>query len=281
MTTETTKLGLTKATYGELPGSWDTFERQDRDRLEDRLTTQFAGNPNGNVAGYWKGQFSTDTTNNRTYVCSASGSATVATWTELASWINAIGQINALTALTAPAVGDLLPVWDLSASGNRSMSFTDMLKVVASLTALSASDTDLTNDQVLIYDASASDVRRGTPQSFSGIDPIAYSARYMSASTAFTLGSQLSFTHSLGAQAKGAQAWFKNVSTQGGFAAGEMFLGHQYHDSGMRGITIAIVDATTVRVIVNAVAGVFGTLDGTSNFTMTASNWAIVLEAWT
>lgn len=281
MTTETARLGLTKATYGSEVGTWDVFERQDRDRLEDRLSTQFAGSPVGNVAGYWEGQRCTDTTNDLEYICTATGPAASASWVLLATRINALGNIDDLVALTAPAIDDLFAVWDLSASGNRAISFANALNVVTGLTALTASDTDLSNDLIYLYDTSASQVKKGTPQNFSGIDPIAYSARALSASFAVSFGSQISFTHALGARAKGAQAWFKNLSTEGGFSASETFLASQYFSTGMRGVGIAIVDDTTVKANIGAVAGVWNTLDGTSNFTMTASNWAIIIEAWT
>lgn len=172
MSTETARLGLTKATYGEYPGTWDQYARQDRDRLEDRLSTVYAGDPNGNVAGYWEGQRCTDQTNNRLYICSATGVAAVAVWTEIGSYAGFVGSINALTALTAPAVDDLFAIWDLSASGNRSLSFANFLTLMASLTALSASDIVMATDQLMIYDVSATTAKKIAPNDLAGLSKV-------------------------------------------------------------------------------------------------------------
>lgn len=183
MTTETVSLGLTKATYGSEVGVWDAFERQDRDRLEARLATPFAGDPNGSVAGYWLGQLVYNSSASFPYICTASGSASTAVWTRLDTNINALGNINALAALTAPAIDDLFAIWDLSASGNRSISLANHMKVIAGLTAMTASDIDLANDIVLIYDASASDIRRGNPNHLLGLGKLIGRATYTTAAT--------------------------------------------------------------------------------------------------
>jgi len=79
----TTKLGLAKQDQGET--NWDDLARQNRDRLEARLTTQYAGDPNGNVAGYWVGQLCYDTTNKGFWVCAtATGDAATSVWAKTA-----------------------------------------------------------------------------------------------------------------------------------------------------------------------------------------------------
>lgn len=67
---------------------------------------------------------------------------------------------DAATAETAPAVGDLLLLDDISANAGRKMTLENMLKVVASLTQLSTGVA--TGDQLLIYDASATQAKRIT-----------------------------------------------------------------------------------------------------------------------
>lgn len=72
-------------------------------------------------------------------------------------------SITGGTALTAPAIDDELPVYDLSATANRKIQLQDMLKVVNSLTE----DTAPANasDFVLTYDTSASAVKKVKPAS--------------------------------------------------------------------------------------------------------------------
>ena len=69
--------------------------------------------------------------------------------------------INSLTAETAPASGDLLPLYDASAAADRKMTLSNMLKVVNDL----AEDTtpDKAADFVLTYDTSAGGARKAKP----------------------------------------------------------------------------------------------------------------------
>ena len=81
------------------------------------------------------------------------------------------GSLNALsggqTTLTAPAVGDLLPIFDVSDSSiAKVITLTNMLKVLAALTAETAI---ALADVLLIYDDSAADVRKMTPANLLGV----------------------------------------------------------------------------------------------------------------
>jgi len=78
MATYTSKLGLPLVAAGE--ANWDIFWRDQNEKLEARLTKQYAGNPQGNVVGDWAGQHCFDTTNKVLYVCTNPGSAAAATW---------------------------------------------------------------------------------------------------------------------------------------------------------------------------------------------------------
>lgn len=61
-------------------------------------------------------------------------------------------DIAGLTAETAPAVGDEVPLEDVSATARRKMTLTNLLKIVNALTAETAPATD---DELLLYDLSA------------------------------------------------------------------------------------------------------------------------------
>lgn len=79
--TYTTRVGLSKADLGDLSGSWQTIWNQDADRAEARLAAVYAGNPHGNLAGYYVGQTCVDTTNGKIYRCTvADGTAGGSTW---------------------------------------------------------------------------------------------------------------------------------------------------------------------------------------------------------
>lgn len=61
-------------------------------------------------------------------------------------------DIAGLTALTAPAADDVLPIYDLSALANRKITLADLFKAVTALTAETAPASD---DELTIYDTSA------------------------------------------------------------------------------------------------------------------------------
>ena len=61
-------------------------------------------------------------------------------------------DITGLTALTAPAVGDELPIYDASALANRKITLANLFKVIDALTAETAPATD---DELALYDTSA------------------------------------------------------------------------------------------------------------------------------
>lgn len=85
----TTNLGLELQALAAR--SWHTLLNQNLQRIEDRLTAQFAGDPNGNVAGFWVGQWCYDTTNGVFYKCTtASGVAGTSVWASTA--VNAAGE---------------------------------------------------------------------------------------------------------------------------------------------------------------------------------------------
>lgn len=75
----TSKLGFYTGALGD--GRYETYHNQAAQNLEDRLATQYSGNPNGNVAGYWKGQPCWDIANDLQYICTTTGDAASAVWT--------------------------------------------------------------------------------------------------------------------------------------------------------------------------------------------------------
>lgn len=72
-------------------------------------------------------------------------------------------SITGATGLTAPAVDDELPIYDLSATGNRKITLADMFKVI---NALTAETTIATDDVIAIYDTSGSATDKMTVENF-------------------------------------------------------------------------------------------------------------------
>lgn len=82
----------------------------------------------------------------------------VDTWIALqANSVNALDIVNG-TSLTAPTIGDLLPIYDLSATANKQVSLANLLKFIVDLTDVGAAFDDAL-DLLAFYDASASDVK--------------------------------------------------------------------------------------------------------------------------
>lgn len=83
----TTNLNAAKPDDGT--PDWGQYWRAMSDDLEARLATQYAGDPNGNVAGFWVGQTCTDTTNSVIYVCTtATGVAGTSVWQDLETFLS-------------------------------------------------------------------------------------------------------------------------------------------------------------------------------------------------
>lgn len=91
-------------------------------------------------------------------VLTTSAGATIATFDPLQSVASGTVDINGLSALTAPATADELPIYDASAAANKKITLENMLKVVNSLTEDTAPD--MAADYGLIYDTSASGVKK-------------------------------------------------------------------------------------------------------------------------
>lgn len=102
--TYTTKLGLSKVGLGDAVGTWDQLWSADSDVLEALLTTQYAGDPNGNVAGAWEGQLCYDTTNNVQYVCTTPGNAASTVWVRVVTGVTVPHGGTGLSSTTAYAV---------------------------------------------------------------------------------------------------------------------------------------------------------------------------------
>ncbi len=96
--------------------------------------------------------------------------------------------VNDFTALTAPAIDDMLAMHDTSVNAKRKIRFDDYLKVLNSLTEDTAPDT--ANDFLLSYDASAGAAKKVKPANIalSGLVFLGYVDAAGAASADFTSG---------------------------------------------------------------------------------------------
>lgn len=107
-TTTLTKTGLKKQDQGDV--DWETALNSGFDNLEGRIERTYAGDPNGNVAGYWIGQPCWDSSNSKLYLCTTTGDAANAVWSEARVNENFAGDPNG--NLGADYVGEIC--WDTS-----------------------------------------------------------------------------------------------------------------------------------------------------------------------
>lgn len=119
------------------------------------------------IATPWRGEWVTATTyaindlvseSGGAYICiEAHTSGVFATDLAANKWevfatASGVLDINGLTALSAPATGDEVPVYDVSATANRKITLTDLWKIVDGFTGVSSPAID---DKLSLYDTSA------------------------------------------------------------------------------------------------------------------------------
>lgn len=102
--TLTPKLGLTQADKGDAVGTWVDLWNTDNLNTEARLATTFAGDPNGNVEGFYVGQQCYDTGSKKIFICTTVGIPAVAVWEDYIA-------IHGLDFYSLAPSGTIL-VWD-------------------------------------------------------------------------------------------------------------------------------------------------------------------------
>ena len=106
-------------------------------------------------------------------------------------------KITGLTALTAPAIDDEIPIYDLSATTNKKITTTDLFEIINVFTEDSAPH--VSNDFLVTYDASASTVKKLTLTNLAAaLTSVAVSAKNTSKAFASFLVSGTSVTFTAG-----------------------------------------------------------------------------------
>ncbi len=100
-------------------------------------------------------------------------------------------DIDGLTALSAPAVGDLLAIRDASAGARRKITLEDLLKVIDALAEETAPDDA---DKLLLYDASGAVVKKVRADKIGGGGGWEFAADFTANNTATTLDLSSAFS---------------------------------------------------------------------------------------
>lgn len=141
----------------------------------------------------------------------------------------------------------------------------------------------------IIEIATSAEVQAGTdatkavvPSTIKGA--LGYSTFFESANQTITYGSFVSVAHSLGGAPRTASFELVCTSTEGGFLAGDRIFASPFTRdtaaaSSNKGFTMWY-NASAVGVSYGTDTYVLPTKNGTSQFNLTADNWALVLKAW-
>ena len=110
-----------------------------------------------------------------------------------------------------------------------------------------------------------------------------FTKSYSSGQKTFTLGSQTSLSHSMGAQPTLIQLSLQCLSGEGGYSIGDEVndIASWYNDgTNTRGFAIIVPGAASILVTVGTTA-IIGMNKGTgAPFTLTPASWAFVVRAW-
>lgn len=108
----------------------------------------------------------------------------------------------------------------------------------------------------------------------------AYTARAKSGLTAWADSSAVSFTHGMGARAKGGLVFMQCTTAEGNYAVGDQVLIGGSYDAGIRYAWIVIDSDTVIKAIMTTKYEIPNKTTFAS-FTPTAANWSVFIECWT
>jgi hypothetical protein len=221
-------------------------------------------------------------------------------------------DIDGLTAETAPAVGDEIAVYDLSATAARKITLANLFKIIAGLTAETA---PAVGDEIAVYDLTAAAPRRFTLENLLKVidgltedtapakatdfvatyDASAGAAKKMllsrltapdfeSSEQSLTLGSATNVAHGLGGIPARVEWILRNKTAEHNYAvADELIYGGTgpQSDATSRGIAV-VADATNLTMLVgSADVPIVSNKSSGVNQSITLASWRVVLRAWT
>lgn len=184
-------------------------------------------------------------------------------------------DIDGLTAETAPAVGDEIAVYDLTAAAPRRFTLENLLKVIDGLTEDTAPAK--ATDFVATYDASAGAAKKMLLSRLTAPD-------FESSEQSLTLGSATNVAHGLGGIPARVEWILRNKTAEHNYAvADELIYGGTgpQSDATSRGIAV-VADATNLTMLVgSADVPIVSNKSSGVNQSITLASWRVVLRAWT
>lgn len=190
---------------------------------------------------------------------------------------NVLNRITALTGLTAIAIDDEIFIYDLSATAAKKITPVELLKVLNALTADGAPDK--ANDYLLSYDASASTVKKV----LMNLVGMSISAGTQLAKDPYATTSRTTQAHGLGAKPKAYVTKLVCKTAEGNFSIGdEVIVSHGYSYNNGAGGTLQI-DADATNVNLNISTSVIQIQNKTTQafFSITAANWKVTVDPFT
>lgn len=188
-----------------------------------------------------------------------------------------LNNIIVIPTNPGPAIDDSVLLYDLSGTAATTMTLANLVAVVNGLTE----DTtpDVAADFLLSYDSSAGVAKKVKP---SNLSP--FSKSFTSSDQTITAAGALTIAHSLGAVPSFVQAYLVCQTGELGYTAGDVLVCPLTMDmsaTSSRGVS-CVVDATNLNIRFGSSAASIGVLNkGTGNATsITDGNWKIRFKAW-
>lgn len=109
-----------------------------------------------------------------------------------------------------------------------------------------------------------------------------FSLEFVSADQTITLGSVLNLAHGLGVKPKLVQLTIKNITTEGGYVAGdEMVIYGIIAETNSSAVGCSVVfDTTNITILTNATFGTIQNRSTSAIFGITVANWRYIVRAW-
>jgi hypothetical protein len=109
----------------------------------------------------------------------------------------------------------------------------------------------------------------------------AYTVRARSTTTTgYVAASVVSFTHGLGARAKGGQIYLECLVSTGGYTTGQLILESGYYDAAIRGSRLFIDSDTTVKALLSDLSAIPHS-GSTASFDPVDTSFGVLIECWT
>ncbi|MGE0757071.1 MAG: hypothetical protein AB7O38_08625 [Pirellulaceae bacterium] len=193
---------------------------------------------------------------------------------------NFYNGISVLTAETSPATGDSFLIYDASETASNIMTFENYLKVINGLTADGSPDTAA--DYVVTYDASASAPKKVLLNLLGVVGPFSSTSLYTSTDQTITAAGSLTLAHNLSSTPKFIQISLVCQSANLNYSANDVVPISWGHGNAMNNNITCTLDGTNVNVRIGSGTNVMAignkTTGGSADIDIT--KWKLRFYAW-